>query len=363
MEILIENIDALMGFLTSLVVVAVVILVLKRFAGRLGLVDKPNARKVHAKPVPVVGGLAIGITFIMSLLLSSAFLEAASRHIVVISASMFLMIVGILDDKLNLKASHRLLLQFLCGYAIVSSGIRLTSLYGVFGVGELNTIVSYVLSIFLIVGVVNAFNLIDGIDGLAGFLSLIGFGIFSYISFRLNDFTLLIILVALMGSICGFLAYNLSKNKIFLGDGGSLFLGFMMVSIGLQLIEQSKVATDIEVGNTVSVVFGVFLIPVLDSLRVYWGRMQRGFSPFRADKSHIHHLFLFFKISHKRATMSIVLSASILIALLVVLCRSYGLSSAIFTVSILFLCVTAILSGVQKLGEWRKKITELENRC
>jgi UDP-GlcNAc:undecaprenyl-phosphate GlcNAc-1-phosphate transferase len=250
----------------------------------------------------------------------------------------------------------------LCAYAIAASGIRITSLYGILGVFELNIFISYALTIFLICGVVNAFNLIDGIDGLAGLMSLLGFALFGYLAWMLNDYTLLVILAVLIGAISGFLRYNLSVKKIFLGDGGSLLLGFILVATGVQLIELSNASPAVDVKDTISIVFGIFLIPVLDSLRVYYVRLKSGFSPFRADKNHIHHLFLYFNISHQTISSVIAVSSLSLISIILLVYNMYGLSSAIIIVSLIFILVMGILSAAKNLGEWKQKIGELEDR-
>ena len=362
MEILSNNIAIILALVAALCIAGAVIPALKLFAPNLGLLDKPNARKVHKNAIPVIGGLGIGITLVISLFVNPYLFEILSKYYVVLSASLLLMFIGILDDKLNLRASHRLLIQVVCAYALAAAGIRLTSLYGIFGIGSLDTMASYTLTIILVTGVVNAFNLIDGIDGLAGFLALVGLSIFSFLAFLVADLALVIVLISLVGSVIVFLAHNLGKRKIFLGDGGSLLLGFVLVSVGIQLIETSNTNVNLDVHNTISIVFGVFLIPVLDSIRVYWSRMQEGFSPFRADKRHIHHLFLSFKLSHKKASSTLAITTLLLTALVVILYQAYGLSSAIVMVSVLFLLTTSVFASVMKLGDWRRIIGELENR-
>lgn len=357
-----ENIHILVAFLVSLILAAAIVPLVKKLSPKIGLIDKPNARKVHAKPVPVIGGLAIGITLVVSLLINPILIGILHRYYIIISTSMLLMLVGILDDKLNLKATHRLCIQLACAYALATSGIRLTSLYGIFGFGELNLFYSYFISIILITGVVNSFNLIDGIDGLAGFLALIGLSLFSYLAFILGDNLLLTILVSLIGSVLVFLFYNLKQDKIFLGDGGSLLLGLFLVATGIQLIESSNSHSELDIATAISIVFGVFLIPVLDSLRVYWSRITDGFSPFKADKRHIHHLFLFLKISHKKATLLITSSALALISILIYFYTIFGLSSAMVLVSLIFITLTSILSAIKRLDDWKSTIGELEYR-
>jgi UDP-GlcNAc:undecaprenyl-phosphate GlcNAc-1-phosphate transferase len=362
MQLLQSDINIFLAFTVSTALAAVIIPVIKKLSARLGLLDKPNARKVHTNSIPVIGGMSIGLTLLLSLMVSPSFMEILSNYYIIIATSLVLMLVGILDDKLNLKATHRLAIQLICAYALAASGIRLTSLYGILGIGELGALTSYLLSIFLITGVVNAFNLIDGIDGLAGFLAFIGLSIFAYTAYALGDMPLVLILTTLIGGVFVFLTQNLRKKKIFLGDGGSLLLGFILVAVGIKLIESSALSPILDVSNTISIVFGVFLIPVLDSLRVYISRMNEGFSPFRADNRHIHHLFLSFDISHKKASSTIAFAAIGFISLLVLIYTYYGLSSAIAIVSGIFLSTTSLLAAIQQLNTWKKTISELENR-
>ncbi len=357
-----QHFNIFITFITSLTLVLIILPALKSIASQLGLVDKPNARKVHIKPIPVIGGLAIGATVVLSTLINPFLVSALTKYFIVIGSALILMIIGVLDDKLNLKASHRLIIQLLAAYAITASGIRITSLYGIFGINELNTFFSYLVSIILITGVVNSFNLIDGIDGLAGFLSIIGLAVFGYNAYRFGDAMLVTIFVTLLGGVIGFLSHNLSNEKVFLGDGGSLFLGFILVVGGIQLIQLADQQPSADVHKTISYVFGVFLIPVLDSLRVYWVRMQNGFSPFRADKTHVHHLFIFFKISHKKTSIIIALLAITFISFILVTVNSYGLSSGILSTSMLFILITSLLSSIKNLNEWKSKVRELEIR-
>lgn len=356
------NIEIIIAFIAATAISLLVIPALIKLASVTGLIDKPNERKVHSKPIPVIGGLAIGTTIVLALFVSRLFQSAVSDYAIVITSSMLLMLVGILDDKLNLRASHRLIMQMICAYAIAATGIRITTLFGILGIGELGVYGSYALTIFLICGVVNAFNLIDGIDGLAGFMSLVGFLLFGYLAWMLGNYTLLVIIAVFVGAIIGFLRYNLSKNKIFLGDGGSLLLGFILVSLGIELIGIAKSNDAVEVSDAIAIVFGVFLIPVLDSLRVYYVRMKNGFSPFRADKSHIHHLFLYFNIPHHTISSSIAVSTLTLISTLLIVYNMYGLSSAIFVTSLIFIAIMAILASTKNLGEWRQRVKELEDR-
>lgn len=356
------SLDLILAFSASFAICLAIIPALKKVAKPLGLVDEPSRRKVHKNPIPVIGGLAIGISLILSLSLSAVLWTALLKYMILLTAGFVLMLVGIIDDRLDLKPIHRLCIQIICAYAVAASGIRITSLHGIIGIDALGNFASYAFTIFLIAGVVNAFNLVDGIDGLAGLLSLFSIVVLGSVAIMVEDLTLTIILMTLAGTVLGFLGHNLSKKKIFLGDGGSLFLGFILVVVGIHLIQLSAENPFVDVHATLSKVFGVFLIPVLDSLRVYWGRISSGHSPFKADKSHLHHLFIFFKVTHKKASLAILGSSLFLTGLMSWFYKAYGLSSSLMVASMLFILLTWIFSASKNLGEWKARIGELEFR-
>ena len=271
-----------------------------------------------------------------------------------------LLVVGIIDDRRDIKPLYRLIIQFACAYAIADSGARIVSLYGVFGIEEIPLALQYGLTMIVIVGVVNGFNLMDGVDGLAGGLALFGFISFAIISVLMQEYSLTVIFLALVGAIIGFLRFNLSKSKIFMGDGGSLFLGFIMVVSGIKLLVLTDTA-NFEYGlEVLLVVIGIFLVPVLDSIRVYAGRIREGFSPFRADKSHLHHLFLQTGLSHKFTALIIVISSLLLVAISVGLAYYFPMTVALVVAWLAFKLLTILLKIHKDLKEWKIKISEIE---
>lgn len=334
---------------------------LNNLAMKAGLVDKPNHRKSHKNLIPLTGGLAIAIATVMALFLSSTFISGLRENMFMLGTSIIMLIIGVLDDRVDIKPIYRLVIQFGCAYAVAASGVRITSLYGVFGIEEIPVIAQYILTITVIVGVVNGFNLMDGVDGLAGSLALIGFIAFAIISYSFRKYDLTIIFMALISAILGFLRFNLSKNKIFMGDGGSLFLGFLLVVSGINLIEISGSYEPIPQYQVLMIVISVFLVPVLDSVRVYAGRMKQGISPFTADKSHLHHLFLLMGLSHKFTALAVTIACILLLLITVTLAFYFPMTIVLIFAWLAFKMLTQFLNTNKNMSEWKIKIQQMES--
>jgi UDP-GlcNAc:undecaprenyl-phosphate GlcNAc-1-phosphate transferase len=173
---------------------------------------------------------------------------------------------------------------------IAFSGIRITSFNGLLGIYDLPLAIQYLLTLIVITGITNAFNLIDGIDGLAGglgFMSLIVLGLFLTLS---GDTNTAIAAFALAGALLGFLYYNFNPARIFMGDTGSLVLGFVVSVLCIKLLQLNINAQTPLLPHAPVFVTGIVLIPVFDTIRVFSLRMWKGKSPFTPDKTHIHHL-------------------------------------------------------------------------
>ena len=354
-------IEAAIVGMCALVIAMMLIPLIVKYSDKLGLMDKPNHRKVHAKPIPVIGGISIVISVGLSLLLSKTALQLLVKFPVLLSGSVLLFIIGVWDDRKNVRPIYRLALQLLCASAIAASGIRLTSMYGLFGMDELTIFWQYTITILIITGVTNAFNLMDGIDGLAGGIAFINLLILATLSWMLDQHEVFILLIAISGALIAFLKNNIHPARIFMGDGGSLMLGFLMSSIGILLIESGKSSSAINISYVVLIVSTILVIPVFDSLRVYAGRIKRGESPFKADKTHLHHLFLILGLNHKRAAFFIYGLEIVILSLGFVLHQFVTISLSIVVIVALFLFVCQLLllnSGVEK---WTKIIRKMEN--
>ena len=274
-----------MAFVLTLICIPPVIFMVKRFK----LFDRPNARKEHTVPTPTFGGISIFAGMMVSLLFWFNFNSHPST--ITFFLSMILLFgVGVMDDLKDLAARYKLVIEVGVASLLAVSGIRITNFGGLLGITELHIVAQYIVTVVTIVGITNAFNLIDGIDGLAGglgFMSLVALGIFLTIS---KDLNYAMIAFALAGALLGFLYFNLNPARIFMGDTGSLVLGFVIAVLCVQLMKVNALYAAPIVPNIYVFTLGIVMIPVFDTLRVFGTRIWKGRSPFSADKTHIHHL-------------------------------------------------------------------------
>jgi len=279
----------ILAFVTAFVVAMILMPPLIRVIYRFKLFDVPDGRKEHVAPIPTMGGIASGL----AMAVACVFWFEFKRDVFV--ASFFFSIavlfaIGMMDDLKNLPARYKFAIQIAVALLIAFSGVRITSFNGLFGVYELSTVAQYTFTVLAITGITNAYNLIDGIDGLAGglgFMSLVILGIFLTLC---GDANTAIIAFALGGGLLGFLYYNFNPAKIFMGDTGSLVLGFVTAVLCIRLIELNTAAQVHMLPHAPIFVLSVVMIPVFDTLRVFSLRIWSGRSPFSPDKNHIHHL-------------------------------------------------------------------------
>ena len=275
--------------------VAVVILLarlLMDFGYKLGLVDEPNERSSHSKIIPRVGGLAI---FLPYLVLGTGFyitgydyLQLQSGYWLGLGA---IVALGTLDDRLDLSSSLKFFVQFaIAAYYVLSTGNYVDNLYGLFGAGALPSWLGISLSIITVVYLINALNLIDGVDGLAAGISLLALYLFSTLMGSGEH----LITFAFIGlGLIVFMGFNYSnKRKIFLGDAGSLSLGFIIATFAMEFLHSGN-AHHVHLNlNPVIVAILILGYPVADTIRVFAIRISLGLSPFNADRRHMHHVLL-----------------------------------------------------------------------
>ena len=275
--------------------VAVVILLarlLMDFGYKLGLVDQPNERSSHTKIVPRVGGLAI---FLPYLLLGLGFYLSGYDYLQLNSGYWLglgaIVALGTIDDRLDLSSSLKFFVQFaVAAYYVLSTGNYVDNLYGLFGVGVLPSWLGISLSIITVVYLINAVNLIDGVDGLAAGISLLALYLFSTLMGGGEH----LITFAFIGlGLIVFMGFNYSdKRKIFLGDAGSLSLGFILATFAMEFLHSGN--NHIAHLNLNPVIVAVLVLgyPVADTIRVFAIRISMGLSPFNADRRHMHHVLL-----------------------------------------------------------------------
>ncbi len=348
-------ITPLIAFLLSMVLIPV----FRKLAFRISLVDLPNHRKKHNESVPLIGGISVFLSVNLAMLFSLAFDVSLKTLEPVFIMALVMLVMGVIDDRKDLRASIKLAVQLLLAHWIFSSGIRIETIHGIFGLGELTPWMQYLLTIIVIAGVVNAFNLMDGVDGLAAGLAIIGFAIYAVISTFTGQYQLTLTFLTFIGALIGFLRFNFSKKrKIFMGDAGSLVIGFVLVVGGIQLM-QGAVGNARELLLVLGVV-GVLLVPVMDAIRVFYLRMLAGKSPFKADRNHLHHLVLALGVKHKLAAIIIIGLSLLLIVFGVLTYHIVGLTFALVVMLLVFYTVTSFLQFNKKIKTWKKRIKQME---
>ena len=281
--------------------VAVVILLarlLMDFGYKLGLVDQPNERSSHTKIVPRVGGLAIFLPYLM---LGTGFYITGYDHLQLHSGYWLglgaIVALGTIDDRLDLRSYLKFFVQFaVAAYYVLSTGNYVDNLYGLFGVGALPSWLGISLSIITVVYLINAVNLIDGVDGLAAGISLLALYLFSTL---MGNGEYLITFAFIGLGLIVFMGFNYSgKRKIFLGDAGSLSLGFVLATLAMEFLYSGNNHIAHLNLNPVIVAILVLGYPVADTIRVFAIRISMGLSPFNADRRHMHHVMLDKGFSH-----------------------------------------------------------------
>ena len=276
-----------MTYISSFLIFFLLIYVLKKTSKYLNPIDKPSERKIHRGNIPLIGGIAIYI----NLLIYSYFYELNYHLNVIIYTSSILLILGTIDDSIELGVTFRLIAQLLSCLIIIGSGLIITNIgdYMYFPKIEIG-LLSVAFTVLCVIGLTNAFNFIDGIDGLCAGLVLISISsliLFSLIGGTIDLLDSYKFLIIICITLVLFLFFNLtSYSKIFLGDSGSMTLGFI-VAWFLILFSQSEKF----VIHPVLTIWCV-TIPVFDLIAVFIRRISRGINPFIPDRRHVHHLLL-----------------------------------------------------------------------
>ncbi|MDR2937718.1 MAG: undecaprenyl/decaprenyl-phosphate alpha-N-acetylglucosaminyl 1-phosphate transferase [Prevotellaceae bacterium] len=320
------------AFLIAFIVMPVLINVLTRRQ----ILDIGGRRKIHKGFVPSMGGIAIFIGFAFSTMVWMPYAELAYYRYFC-GAMLILFVTGMRDDLAPLSPRGKLVMQLMAAFLVAwgggnDEGIRITSFYGFMGIHELPLVVSYLLSIFFIIVVTNAFNLIDGLDGLAGLIGLIAFTILAGWFLLVRDthnhsWAMGLLLVGFIGGIVGFLCYNWHPASIFMGDTGSLLLGFVL-SVGaikfLQLNGSESLISDLKLGAPLSMAAAIAFIPLFDTGRIFLLRISQGRSPFSPDKLHVHHLLM--RVGLKHSQVALIMGGAYLALVGVVFVLSHMLS-------------------------------------
>ena len=295
--------SAALSFIITFFAIPVIIQVAKAKK----LFDEPDERKVHKTVIPTLGGLGIFAGFIVASLLG---VPAGVNHEFqyFVAAAIVIFFLGLKDDVMILSASKKFVGQVIAaGILIKFGGVYINNMHGFLGIHEIPYYASVVFSFFTIIVITNSFNLIDGVDGLAGSLGLITTITFGSYFMYAGQVTYGIMAFSLAGSILGFLIYNFSPAKIFMGDTGSLLLGLINSILVIKFINIAGAAdAAVPLHASPAIGFAILMIPLFDTLRVFGLRILDRRSPFSPDRIHIHHFLLDLGFSHKKITFTCV---------------------------------------------------------
>jgi UDP-N-acetylmuramyl pentapeptide phosphotransferase/UDP-N-acetylglucosamine-1-phosphate transferase len=282
------------------------------------LFDVPDERKNHSASVPTLGGLgmyatiaAVSLTFINTCGMDGGGIASSLTSLPpIIAGFTIIFFIGMKDDLLNIPAWKKLTVEIIALLILTVVGdVRLDSMQGMFYIREISYFESILLSLFAGIVIINAFNLVDGIDGLAASIAILGSAVFGCYFLFVEDWEYAVLSFIILGALIPFFFYNAfgTTNKIFMGDTGSLLLGFALTVLIFRFNELnalSYIKPHFTAGPAFS--FAVVIIPMFDTLRVFTIRILRGNSPFKADRRHLHHILLDLGYTHLQSTLFLI---------------------------------------------------------
>lgn len=342
------NIQIYLSIIISLLITLTAIPVIINISRLKDLMATIEQRSSHEELTPTLGGIAIFAATLITYFIWETPNESHELHLTV-SALIILFFLGIKDDILILSPRKKLFVQIAASVLVIGlSNLRIINLYGILNITFVPFTYGLIFTIFIFITLINAINLIDGIDGLAGMVGLLISSIFVFLFYRLNEYSYAVLAAALSGSLIGFLRYNWSiKNKIFMGDTGSLIVGFLISIFSIKYIHinSSYVVNPQLDKNAPLLVISILLLPLFDTLRMFLIRLLEGKSPFIGDRKHFHHILIDNGFSHVKATISLVTSNLIFIVIYVAFLEKYSINRLllIFLFTFLTYCLIAYL--------------------
>ena len=331
-------VDVMTALLLALIVSFLATPLVRRLAFKIGAVDVPrDNRRMHDHPIPRLGGLAIFLGFLVSVL---AYAEIDLQMQGILIGATIIAVLGIADDIRSLPAKFKFVVQILAALCAVLHGVSIEVInnpnifsdnpYWVLGWWSIP------ISVIWIVAITNAVNLIDGLDGLADGISTIGALTMLILALVLGEHEISLVCGALVGACVGFLPYNLNPARIFMGDTGSTFLGFILACVSIQgLFKYYAVISFL-------VPFLILGLPIFDTASAIIRRLLKGQSPMVADRSHIHHKLIDMGLNQKQAVSTLYIISGVLGLSAVLLATSGGAKTALFILALVICAVVAV---------------------
>lgn len=338
----------LLAFISTLLSLFITPIVIK-YAKKLNATDKPNHRKVHTDPVPTLGGLAIYMSFLIGLVILHPISE---YHLSIVVGASLMVGLGLVDDIFDLSAKLKFIVQIAAACIVVFwGGLQVEFINLPFG-GQIEFgILSTIITIFWIVGITNAINFIDGLDGLAAGVSSIALFTITVMAIMMGHLYVATVALVLFFSVLGFLRYNFFPAKIFMGDTGALFLGFMISVLALLGFKNVTI---------VSFIIPIFIlgVPISDTLIAMVRRYINKQPMSSPDSSHLHHSLVKFGMTHKQTVLFIyALSAMFSLAAILFSMTTVWGSILIFTVALVTL--QALIENLELINSDYKPLTNL----
>lgn len=331
------------------------------------LMDDPNERSSHSTITPTLGGIAFYITIVIGLYFIAPY-DGYNFGISLMPGLTILFITGLKDDLVSLSPISKILAQIAASAFVLYSGLVETSEFHFFGIQ--NKWIFYPLLSFLMITLINAYNLIDGIDGLATIVGIVIVSVFSIVFYFIEDQFFFILTLVLIGCLLAFLRFNLSdKQKIFMGDTGSLLIGFMISVLTVRFLSISAINVTklpFKLENLPFIAIAVLIVPLFDTARVFTIRVLNKKSPFSPDRNHVHHILIDLGFSHKKSSFFIGVLNAFFVVVFLVLGSEYtniGIIIGLVIAILVFLYVIylfdrryANLKRKSKVRKFKKKI-------
>jgi len=346
------SVSVLFVFCTSLIS----LFVFRKIAKRIGLVDKPNERKHHVGQIPLIGGISIYCSLMLTLLVV---FPITSSLLLYVACSTILIVLGALDDRYDLSFKTRLVVQAIISLAMILIGYKsLHYLGGMFSIDGLTipTYLSYLVTIFAVIGAINAFNMVDGIDGLLGGLSSVTFSALGIMFYQAGQTNLALSCLFFVVAMSPYIMLNLGipfghRFKVFMGDAGSMFIGFTVIWL---LIEASQNVNDVAIRPVTALWF--IAVPLMDMVCIMIRRVRKGQSPFKPDREHLHHICQRLGMSSGVSLFAICTMAS-LMAIIGIIGEHYLINESVMFIA--FLAVFAVyfyvISHIWKISTFLHK--------
>jgi UDP-N-acetylmuramyl pentapeptide phosphotransferase/UDP-N-acetylglucosamine-1-phosphate transferase len=275
----------------SIIISALIMPLIIKLNTWLNCFDVPDARKIHKTKIATMGGLGIYVTLLAVYLLSGIYSLPAYFWF----SLTVLVITGVFDDVFGLRWYVKLLFQAIAAFILIYLGFNYSVLFEQIGLTFIPAFLQPVLLVFLIILYINAFNLIDGLDGLAGGLATINFLAFGILNYHFGNFPLSWLSFVLVGGLIGFLIFNMHPAKIFMGDTGSLTLGFLLIVVAFNTYQFHHHIPELNITEKhlfIWVISGILILPFADAVRVFFTRLAHKQAPYYPGKDHVHHLLL-----------------------------------------------------------------------